>query len=178
MGSRDSFSAAYTMDDGNSLMPLADPLFGSALTLRSQVASFQETHIFSPQLLNTFRAGFSRAAFNYNPFSFASFPPSLSFVSGRGPGGIVIGGGLTTTGAAAITSAGPNNAANAWNRRNLFTYADDVRIAKGIHQISFGVWFQPLQDNEDTASRQLGQASFASLQTLSPGNCEQLPSGA
>ena len=54
MGNRDSFSAAYTVDDGNSLTPLADPLFGSALTLRSQVVSLEETHIFSPQLLNIF----------------------------------------------------------------------------------------------------------------------------
>ena len=43
------------------------------------------------------------------------------------------------------------------------------RSAKGIHQISAGVWFQRLQDNEDTASRQLGQASFASLQTFLQG---------
>ena len=166
---RDSLSASFTLDDGHSVAPQADPLFGSALRLRSQVASLQETHIFSPQVLNTLRAGFSRAAFSFEPLSFAFFPPSLSFVSGRGPGGIVIGGGLTTTGAAAITSAGPNNAANAWNCRNLFTDSDDVRIAKGIHQISLGVWFQPLQDNEDTASRQLGQASFASLATFLQG---------
>jgi hypothetical protein len=166
---RDSLSAAYTVDDGNSLVPLADPLFASALTLRNQVASVLETHIFSPQMLNTFRAGFSRAAFNYDSSPFVSFPPNLSFVSGQGPGGIVIGGGLTTTGTAAITPAGPNNASNVWNRRNLFTFTDDVQISKGIHQISLGVWFQLLQDNEDTASRQLGQASFTSLQTFLQG---------
>ena len=85
-------------------------------------------------------------------------------MTGLGPGGIVIGGGVTTTGGGTITSAGPNNAANVWNRRNLFTYTDGVQIIKGRHQISAGVWFQRIQDNEDTASRQLGQASFASLQ--------------
>ena len=166
---RDSLSAAYTVDDGKSLLPLADPLFGSTLALRNQVASLQETRLFSPHVLNTFRTGFSRAGFNYGALSLVSFAPSLSFVSGRGPGGIVIGGGLTTTGAGAITSAGSNNAANVWNRRNLLTYADDVQISKGIHQISLGIWVQRLQDNEDTASRQLGQASFASLETLLQG---------
>ena len=176
--SRDSVSAAYTIDDGDSLTPLADPLFGSALALRSQVASFQETHVFSPQLLNVFLAGFSRAGFNFEPFSFADFPSSLAFVSGRGPGGIVIGGGLTTTGASAITSAGPNNAARTWNGRNLFTYSDDLHILKGVHQLSLGVWFQRLQDNEDTASRQMGQASFTSLADVPPGNREQFSSGA
>ncbi|MBV8902564.1 MAG: carboxypeptidase regulatory-like domain-containing protein [Acidobacteriia bacterium] len=163
---QDSFSAAYTIDDGFNSSPAADPLFGSNLILRNQVASVHETHIFSPDLLNTFRAGFSRAAFNFNPLDLVSFPASLSFVSGANPGGIVIGGGVTTTGGAAITSAGPNNAANVWNRRNLYTYTDDLQIIKGRHQISLGVWFQPVQDNENTASRRLGQASFTSLTTF------------
>jgi hypothetical protein len=166
---RDTISAAYTIDDGNSLIPLADPLFGSYTTLRMQVASVQDTHVVSPDILNTVRAGFSRAAFNLDSSLLASFPSSLSFVSGGGPGGIVIGGGATTTGSASLTSAGPNNAAGVWNRRNLFTASDSVQISKGIHQFSMGIWFQRLQDNEDTASRQLGQASFTSLTTFLQG---------
>jgi hypothetical protein len=166
---QDAFSAAYTIDDGNSLIPLADPLFGSYTTLRMQVASLQETHVVSPDILNTFRAGFSRAAFGLDSSLLASFPSSLSFVSGDEPGGIVIGGGVTTTGASALTSAGPNNAAGVWNRRNLFTVTDSVQITKGIHQISLGVWFERLQDNEDSASRQLGQATFSSLTTFLEG---------
>ncbi len=165
----DSLSVAYTIDQGNSLIPLADPLFASAEALGAQVASAQETHVFSPNILNTFTAGFSRAAFNLDSALLATFPASDAFVTGGGPGGIVIGGGATTTGAAAITSAGPNNAAGSWNRRNLFTWTDGVQISKGIHQISAGVWFQRMQDNEDSASRQLGQASFASLQTFLAG---------
>jgi hypothetical protein len=133
------------------------------------VASVDETHIISPQILNTFRVGFSRAAFNLDSALLASFPQNLSFVAGAGPGGIVIGGGTTTTGAAAITSAGPNNAAGVWNRRNIFTYTDAVQISKGRHEISVGVWFQRLRDNEDSASRQLGQASFTSLTTFLQG---------
>jgi hypothetical protein len=168
-GERDYISTDYTIDDGNNLTPLADPLFGSYETLRMQVASVQETHIFSPQMLNTFTAGFSRAAFNYDSFPLAPFPASLAFVTGLGPGGIVIGGGVTTTGAAAITSAGPNNAANVWNRRNLYTFTDSLQINKGIHQITVGAWFQRIQDNEDTASRQLGQATFSTLQTFLQG---------
>jgi hypothetical protein len=82
----------------------------------------------------------------------------------------VIGGGVTTTANGTITSAGPNNAAGVWNRRNLFTYADDFQTNHGAHQLSFGVWFQRMQDNEDSASRQLGQASFASLTTFLQGN--------
>jgi hypothetical protein len=169
LGSRDWLAAIYTIDDGNSLIPLADPLFASYETLRAQVASAQETHVFSPRFLNTFDAGFSRAGFNLDSSPLASFPASDSFVGGLGPGGIVIGGGVTTTGSGSVTSAGPNNAANAWSRRNLFTWTDGVQILKGKHQIGAGVWFQRLQDNDDTASRQLGQASFTSLTTFLQG---------
>ena len=166
---RDTFSAAYTIDNGDSLIPQSDPLFGAYETLQSQVASLEWTHVVSPDILNTSRFGFSRAAFSFDAVDLASFPASTAFVTGDGPGGIVIGGGVTTTGGGTITSAGPNNAANVWNRRNLFTYTDGLQIIKGRHHISAGVWFQPLQDNEDTASRQLGQASFASLQTFLQG---------
>jgi hypothetical protein len=163
---RDSLSASYTIDDGDSLIPLADPLFASYSTLRMQVASLQETHTFSPFLLNTARAGFSRAGFNLNSALLADFPASLDFVQNAGPGGIVVNGGVTTTGLSGITSAGPNNAAGVWNRRNLFTFTDDVQFSKGIHTFTAGVWFQRVQDNEDSASRQLGQATFTSLTTF------------
>lgn len=169
LASADTLSGSYTIDDGTSLVPLADPLFGSASTLRMQVFSLQETHVFSPNILNTFRAGFSRAGFDLGSALSASFPSNLDFVTGAGPGGIVIGGGVSTTGTAAITSAGPNNAAGAFNHRNLFTYTDDVQISKGKHQLSFGAWFQRVQDNEDSASRQLGQTTFTSLTTFLQG---------
>jgi Carboxypeptidase regulatory-like domain len=166
---QDTVSVAYTIDDGNSLTPLGDPLFGSALNLRSQVASIQEVHVLSPKALNTFRVGFSRAAFDYTSFSLVQFPSNLSFVAGNGVGGIVISGGLNTTGLSAITAAGPNNAANVRSHRNLFTGSDDFQLTSGRHRISAGVWFQRLQDNEDTVSTTLGQVNFTSLQTFLQG---------
>jgi hypothetical protein len=169
LSDRDTFSASYTMDDGDSQIPQSDPLFATYETLRNQVASLEETHVFSPNILNTFRAGFSRAASSYDSSLLAAFPASTDFVTGLGPGGIVIGGGVTTTNGGSITSAGPNNASNVWDRRNLFTYTDGVQITKGRNQISAGLWFQRLQDNSDSASRQLGQASFASLTTFLQG---------
>ena len=165
----DTLSSAYTIDDGTSLIPNADPIFASFTPLRMQVLSLTETHVLSPAILNTATVGFSRASFALGSVLLTSIPTNLSFVEGAGPGGIVVGGGATTTANGSITSAGPNNAAGVSNHRNLFTYQDDVRISRGIHQISMGVWFQRLQDNEDSASRQLGQATFASLATFLQG---------
>jgi len=171
----DTLTGAYTIDDGTSLIPLADPLFASFTPLRMQVASLNETHIFSPAVLNSATLGFSRASFALDSVLLTTIPGNLSFVQGLGPGGIVVGGGATTTANGSITSAGPNNAAGVENHRNLFTLQDDLRISKGMHQFSVGVWFQRLQDNEDSASRQLGQATFASLTTFLQGNIGNTP---
>ncbi len=169
LSARDTFSASYTIDDGNSVIPAPDPLFASALALRNQVTSLEETHVFSPRLLNTFRAGYSRSGFNYDSAATVPFPSSLSFVNGFGPGGIVVGGAQTTTGSSALTAAGPSNNANVWNRRNLYTFSDSVSFTAGKQQINAGIWFQRLQDNENVASRQLGVATFASLSTFLAG---------
>src|SRR5580704_8833449 len=175
LGKIDTLSSAYTIDDGTSLIPLADPLFASFTPLRMQVLSLSETHVFSPAILNTATVGFSRASFALGSVPLVSIPANLSFVTGAGPGGIVVGGGATTTANGTITSAGPNNAAGVSNHRNLFTYQDDLRISHGIHQFSMGVWFQRLQDNEDSASRQLGQATFTSLTTFLQGAIGNTP---
>ena len=136
-----------------------------------QVASLQETHIFSPEraehvarrlLARRLQSG-SGAAGDI------SLPASLS-CRARGPGGIVVGGGVTTTGLSGITSAGPNNAAGRLESpQSVHLSPTTCRSANGIHQISAGVWFQRVQDNEDTASRQLGQATFTSLTTFLQG---------
>src|SRR5207237_10462040 len=121
----------YTVDTGDSMTPAADTLFGTRLALHMQVLSLHHSHIVSPRILNMFSVGFSRAAYNIDSVPQASFAPGLSFVTGAGPGGITIGGGTT---GAAITGAGASNS-NVWNRRNLFTYTDSLKIASGRNQI-------------------------------------------
>jgi hypothetical protein len=160
LSNQDSLSAVYTFDTGESTTPAADTLFATRLALGMQVLSLRETHIVSPRMLNTFSAGFSRAAYNIDSIPLAAFSSSLSFVTGAGAGGIGIGGGTT---GASITGAGASNS-NVWNRRNLFTYTDSVQFTTGIHQIAAGIWFQRIQHNDHTASRTQGQATFASLQ--------------
>jgi hypothetical protein len=157
----DRFSISYLIDTGRSIIPLADPLFASGLGLGAQVASIEETHVVSPAILNTLRVGFSRGAFNYDAATFANFSPGLSFVAGGQPGAITINSG--------ITAAGGNVNAGVWDRRNLFSYSDDIEIVRGRHSVSAGAWFQRVQENEDTASRRLGMATFSTLTTFLQG---------
>jgi hypothetical protein len=162
ISSKDTLTAAYTVDDGDNTSPLTNPFFGTIAFLRSQVSSVQETHVFSPRLLNTARTGFSRAAFNFDSPAIVPLPPDITLFAGKPPGPIVIGG-ASAAAVNSITSAGGGISGRIWNYRNLFTGSDDVQLIRGRHQLSFGGWFQRIQVNANSAARNYGEADFASL---------------
>ena len=161
---KDSIAGVYTIDDSFANTPTADPLSLDIVTLREQVASVSETHIFSPSLVNKATFGFSRGGFfftGYVPASVAAVVPG--FLPGKPVGALVVGGGTTLNGASQITTAGSNAGSNLSVARNLFTGQDQVTLTHGIHQLSFGVWFERLQSNDTLAQDQYAQASFSSL---------------
>lgn len=160
LSDKDSFFAVYTIDDSVDNTPSANPLSLTYETLREQVASFQETHVFSPSALNTARVGFSRGGYYFTGSTPVNVP---GWVVGAPIGAIVIGGGTASNGASQITGAGTNVGSNLTAARNLFTYSDDVNITHGIHNIQFGAWVERLQNNDNMAQNQYGQASFGSL---------------
>ncbi|MEJ2008906.1 MAG: carboxypeptidase-like regulatory domain-containing protein [Acidobacteriota bacterium] len=164
---RDSLSAVYTIDDSADFTPSANPLSLDIESLREQVASLKETHVFSPTALNVARIGFSRASYFFTGKSAVDLP---GFVQGRPIGAVVIGGGASPNAAAQITLAGSNIGSNLFVDRNLFTYEDRLAVHKGLHQLSAGVWLERVQSNDRLALSQYGQASFASLQSFLEGN--------
>jgi hypothetical protein len=165
---KDSFSGSFTVDVGDNLTPQANPLFGSTIHLNSQVASLQETHIFSPQFLNTARVGYSRAEFASNQPPLVPFPAALSLVVGRIPGRMTVSG---------MTSAGTGFTPYTRSNRTLFTYADDVQLVKGKHQINIGAWFQRLRLNELQANFQAGNVGFNSLALFFQGRAASFTAG-
>jgi hypothetical protein len=169
----DMFSGVYTVDDGTSTTPGANPLQQTLSMLRAQVVSLQETHVFSPAVLNTFRAGFSRAAWHLDGSS-TIVDPNLVFVAGQPVGSISIGAsGLGNLGS--FVGAGTNGAQQVETiHRNLFTYADDLSIVRGKHQVKAGLWFQRVQSNDDAADQRNGIASFADLQHFMLGQATQV----
>jgi hypothetical protein len=140
-------------------------------SLREQVASVEETHVFSEALVNTARVGYSRAAYYYTGEPSPGTPAAGvgGFVAGRPVGAVVVGGSSAANPAAQVSLAGSNVGSNLHIARNLFTYADDVTWTQGRHGLSFGVWMQPLQSNEDLALTQFGQAAFTGLQQFLQG---------
>ena len=169
---KDSLAAIYTADDGDDFTatPL-DPFSADILTLREQVVSLEETHIFSPTILNTARLGFSRAGYFFTGEPTPGTPAAAvpGFLLGRPVGAVVVGGSAASNPQASLGLAGSNNGSNLRIHRNLYTYEDRVTLTHGRHQLSLGAWLQQFQSNETIALSQFGQATFASLQTFLQG---------
>ncbi|HEX4582634.1 MAG TPA: carboxypeptidase-like regulatory domain-containing protein, partial [Acidobacteriaceae bacterium] len=167
LGAKDLLFGVYTIDDSVAHTPTANPFAVIDETLREQVASIEEQHIFSSRLLNTARFGFSRASFY---FLGSATVDVHGFVAGRPVGAIVISGSTASNGASQITGAGGNVGSNNAVARNLFTLDDHIYWTFGRHQIEIGGWLQRLQSNDNLAQNQDGQASFATLQTFLQGS--------
>jgi hypothetical protein len=171
--SKNMFSGIYTVDDGQSLTPGANPLTQTSSVLRAQVLSLQETHILSPSVLNVARFGFSRAHWNLLA-SPPVTPPGTSFVPGQ-PVGLISIGSASFNSVGSVSAAGSNGSQQFETvARNLFTYTDDLQITKGKHLISAGAWFQRVQANDDAANQRYGVATFGSLTAFMQGQASSI----
>ena len=173
VSSRDSFSAVYTIDDGEDFTEtVLDPYSSDILRLREQVFSLDETHSFSPATLNVARIGYSRAGYFFTGLPTPGTPATSvsGFLVGHQVGAVVVGGSAASNPQAAIGLAGSNNGSNLTIARNLYTFEDRLAMTRGRHQLTFGAWFQPFQSNETIALSQYGQATFSSLTNFLSGS--------
>ncbi len=169
---RDTLAGIYTIDDGRDFTatPL-DPFSSDAVALREQVATLEETHVFSPALVNSARFGFSRAGYFFTGEPTPGTPAASvpGFLIGHPVGAVVVGGSAASNPQAQLGLAGSNNGSNLCIARNLYTFEDHITLTRGRHQLEFGAWFQRFQSNETIALSQFGQATFTSLQTFLKG---------
>lgn len=168
----DTLAAVYTIDDSADVTPTSANLYSTDLeTLREQVASLEETHVFSTRLLNTARVGYSRAAYFYTGEPTPGTPAASvgGFVAGKPVGAVVVGGSAAANPSAQVSLAGSNVGSDLRIARNLYTYEDHVTLARGANTLTAGVWLQQLQANEDLALTQFGQATFTGLQQFLQG---------
>ena len=145
-------------------------------SLREQVASLEETHVFSPTLLNTARIGFSRAGY------FFTGEPTPGTPAASLPGFCPETRSARWWWAAARLRIPPRSSASraatteaiCASRAICSPMKTACLWSAGRHQITAGVWFQRLRSNEILALSQYGQATFTSLQTLLQGTVATL----
>jgi len=163
----DSFAVVYTADDSAAHSPTGNPFTFANISLREQVVSLSETHIFSSRLLNKVTFGLSRGAFYFNTGTRVHLPGWIH--AGQPVGAVVVGGGTTLNGASQITNGGTNAGSNLSAVRNLFSVSDQITLTRSIHIFKFGGWLQRIQANDSLVQDQYGQISFSNLQTFLQG---------
>jgi outer membrane receptor protein involved in Fe transport len=139
----DSLAGSYTFDSGPQSQ--ADPLGNTVHQVfsRRQTGTFEDTHIFGPRLVNTFRAGLTRVLGKINdPVSgdAAATEGALAIAPGaKAPPQIPVPG-LTT----AFGLGGFNRFTHAWNSAQV---NNDAFLTHGTHSIKFGGAFERMQYN-------------------------------
>jgi hypothetical protein len=157
----DSFAASWFYDRAPLTQP--DPLGDSLtenFTLR-QMYSLEETHIFSPRLVNTARAGFSRVraliAAPLTAINPLAKDPSLGSFPGRFAPALTVPGLTTMTGALGAVSTDTLT----WNS---FQFYDDAFLTRGTHSLKFGFAAEHMQNDELSGAGANGTFSFISFQ--------------
>src|SRR6266478_2889793 len=140
----DKFNASYFWDSGpqSQEAPLGNATH--EVFSRRQMASVEETHIFSPAVVNTFRAGVNRVRGDINnpvSGSGAAIDSSLAIApNATATPQISVPGVLTT----AIGLGGLNRFLHRWTSGQFY---DDAFVTRGTHSIKFGFAFERMLYN-------------------------------
>ena len=157
---KDILAASWFYDKAPLTQPdtLVDVLTEN-FTLR-QMFSVEETHIFSPALVNTARVGFNRVrALITAPVS-AINPlakdPSLGAIPGRFAPELVVPGIATMDGSLGVISEDVLT----WNS---YQFYDDAFLTRSTHSLKFGFAWEHMQDSEFSGAGANGSFTFPSL---------------
>ena len=157
---KDSLTGTYLGD----ITPYSSPDGLDATMVNSktnrQIVTLEETHIFSPSLVNTARAGFSRDAVVNDVSVSAINPlakdPSLAAIPGEFAAQVIVPGLTQFTGGV----MGNSIYLYAWNS---FQGYDDAFWTHGSHSIKFGGAVERMQVNEMAKNDPSGVFTFATL---------------
>ncbi len=171
---KDSLSATYLGDTTKYSAPdTLDDVLISSTTFRT-FATLEETHIFSPTLLNSARIGFSRdAVLNAAPVSAINplaSDPSLAAIPGRFAAQVRVTGLTNFTG-------GVNGNSNNLTYYNSFQGYDDIVLTRGTHSLKFGAVVERTQRNRIAYTNPTGLFNFGTLSSFLLGNPKRFQAG-
>ncbi len=157
---KDLVHGTYLIDRGDTNGPDAYDFVLDGTLSRRQTANIEESHIFSPTVINFARIGVNRVVAEQvasiaaiNP---AASDPSLGFVPGRNLGQINIGGYTLFLGG--VGAIGDYH----FNYTSYQAY-DDLSMTRGSHSLKMGAGFERLYSNAQGAGASNGTATFGSI---------------
>jgi hypothetical protein len=161
----DTLFGSYMRDSSKTVQPGTFDEVSSEIVSGRQVVTVHEQHIFSPNLLNVARIGYSRAVGIQGKVSSISNPfmsdPSYGFVPGAFAGNVQSIPGLTNfSGAPTAEGFLPSSRAVYWNS---YQGGDDAVLTSGRHSLKFGFEIERMQHNQVPANNINGSFRFDSL---------------
>ena len=156
---KDNLFGTFLYDNGSLIIPdaLNNAVFPNKT--RRRVFAIEETHIFSQNLVNSIRFGYSRSAGDVNIAGAALNPAAAETALGSAPG----------RAAAIITIPGINDAVgiggnSSFNHlQNSIQAYDDAFLTRGNHSIRFGFAYEHISYKELSLRRPNGRVRFRSL---------------
>src|SRR6266705_2620537 len=168
ISTKDSLFGNYMISDGQRDAPQNDTYYTMYVPLRTQTLGVQETHVFSPTVVNSTTLGWVRpyaSSVTQPNGTGPAIPANLIFLPPGNPGQIVIGGGASTVVPSSVTPAPGVNPLR--DVREFFSLADDLRFTKGKHSFSTGVWAQRIHENHvGNPQFSAGGVSYPSMLTF------------
>jgi len=156
---KDSLSGTWFYDKSVTTAPEPTDTWIDSNVSTRQLYGVEETHIFSPSLVNTARFGYSRVVgFSNTPVSTINSiaaSTALGVFPGLTAPGIMANGSLVGEG---LGSLGTFDFF--WNS---FQFYDDAFITKGAHNIKAGFAYEDMQENELSNLQPTGLWSFPTL---------------
>src|SRR6202049_2870163 len=155
----DALDGTYMRDTATISQPDELGIKVTGYTTRRQLVTLEENHVFTPQVVNAARVGYSRVVGLVGQTLKALSPlaTSLGFAAPGRPVGEIDVGGITNF------SGGLGAISNYNFHWNSFQGYDDAFVTSGKHSIKFGVGVERIQENMSAADSPNGIYSFASL---------------
>jgi len=144
----DSLFGTYVFDRGSITNPDAYDIKNVGNKSRRHTLALEESHIFSPTILNTARFGFNRnvviAFTTLSAINPAAADTAFGFNPGEPAGIITVGSGVTQF------SGGLGAIAEYRFHYNSFQFYDDLNWTRGKHSLKLGVSVERIQSNQFT----------------------------
>ena len=165
----DTLFVRYSFNDGD--RRFSGHPFRRGLLARNQFTTLEETHIFSPRVLNSFRFSFNRNRNGQPEPTIVDIPKELWFNDqALGFGDLEPFGAISISGCCSASSYNFNPKDMILN---IFELADDVSYIAGGHSLSIGTIFKRVRFNIQSGLYLRGSYTFRSLEDFLVGKVRE-----
>lgn len=179
-GSKNTLSASYNIDQSTEFEPTQLAITADDVYMRRQVFSLQDTHIISPNVVNTFRGGVQRINYagsldiytsaTIDPRLYVNANPAIVHQSPFAQIPAITIPGVANIGAPALGF----NYVPRYIGYTSMNFSDDVNILRGKHAYQFGAqvkrWYDNIENYMSTPRGAFGFGSLSAFLSNSPAS--------